>query len=114
MAKREMIPESCAHLDLKDVERALMARTGSVPATARALNVPVRDLRTLLKIHPELMSRALEQLECALDQARAAVFEALENPDLAIRFDAATIVLRLASAAPRRGWVRRPDGRGAG
>jgi hypothetical protein len=57
------IPASCADLDLEAAGRELIRASGNVSAAARALGVPVRDLRLLTFTVPELIDAALEAEE---------------------------------------------------
>jgi hypothetical protein len=70
------IPPSCAHLDLAEVERELIRRDCNVSAAAKALGVPVHDLRLLTRARPRLMDVAFEAVDRSLDEAEAIVREA--------------------------------------
>jgi hypothetical protein len=48
-------------------------------------------------------SKTTEELECALDNAQSAIFEALQSEDLRTRLRAAKLMLR-TPAARERGW----------
>ena len=51
-------------------------------AAARAIGVDTRDLRVFLYAKPELLDAALEAEEQALDEAVAAVIEAMRTGDM--------------------------------
>ena len=44
-ANPKVIPASCAHLEFRELEAALIWAEGNVTATAKALGVPPPDLR---------------------------------------------------------------------
>jgi hypothetical protein len=98
------IPTSCAHLDLSEVERELIRRDCNVSAAAKALGVPVRDLRLLTRARPKLMEAAFEAVERLLDEAEAAMCEAIRNGDARQRIAAAGYLLRNTEAGRRRGF----------
>jgi hypothetical protein len=105
------IPPSCAHLDLAEVERELIRRDCNVSAAAKALGVPVHDLRLLTRARPRLMDVAFEAVERSLDEAEAIVREAIDNGDARLRIAAASYLLRNTEAGRRRGWGRRRSSR---
>jgi hypothetical protein len=101
------IPASCAHLDLAEVERELIRKDCNVSATAKALGVPVHDLRLLTRARPRLMDAAFEAVERSLDEAEAIVREAIESGDPRQRIAAAGYLLRNTEPGRRRGWGSR-------
>jgi hypothetical protein len=100
------IPTTCAHLDLAEVERELIRRDCNVSATAKALAVPVQDLRLLTLARPRLMEAAFEAVERSLDEAEAIAREAARNGDARQRIAAAGYLLRNTEAGRCRGWGR--------
>jgi hypothetical protein len=98
------IPESCADLDLEAAGRELIRMSGNVSATAKALKVPVRDLRLLTYAVPELIDAALEAEEQVIEEAQALLFKALRGGDMRRRIRAAGLFLRAAAAGRRRGF----------
>ncbi len=106
-ARLPAVPASCKALDRRAVERALVDSRGSVSKAARSLSVPSGHLRRLIWATPWLADAAFEQIEQAIDEAHAAVREALRSPAAAVRLAAAAHILRANPAALRRGWGTR-------
>jgi hypothetical protein len=102
--KRDVIPASCAGLDLDAAARELIRTQGNVKAAATSLGVPPHDLRLMTLSMPRLIQAALEAEEQALDEAEAAVRATLKSPDKARALAAAGHILRTSPAAKRRGW----------
>jgi hypothetical protein len=98
------IPESCADLDLEAAGRELIRAGGNVSAAAKALGVPVRDLRLLTFAVPELIDAALEAEEQVLDEAEALLFEAMRGGEMRRRIGAAGLFLRATATGWRRGF----------
>jgi hypothetical protein len=103
-ARLPAVSASCRKLDIGLVERALVDARGNVTAAARTLSVPSGDLRRLIWATPSLADAAFEQIEQAIDEAQAVLFEGLQCDDWGRRFQAAVFVLRHSEAARRRGW----------
>jgi hypothetical protein len=78
--------------------------SGNVSATAKALKVPVRDLRLLTYAVPELIDAALEAEEQVIEEAQALLFKALRGGDMRRRIRAAGLFLRATAAGRRRGF----------
>jgi hypothetical protein len=97
-------PASCADLDLPAVERELIRTGANVSAAAKALGVPVHDLRVLTRTRPRLIEIALEAEEQRLDEAQAELFAVLRGKDMRKRLAAASFILRRTEAGRRRGW----------
>ena len=98
------IPASCADLDLETAGRELIRASGNVSTAAKALKVPVRDLRLLTYAVPELIDAALEAEEMAIEEAQALLFKALRGGDMRRRIRAAGLFLRATAAGRRRGF----------
>jgi hypothetical protein len=98
------IPESCADLDLEAAGRALIRASGNVSTAAKALKVPVRDLRLLTYVVPELIDAALEAEERVVDEAQALLFKAMRGGDMRRRIRAAGLFLRATAQGRRRGF----------
>jgi hypothetical protein len=105
-------PASCADLDLPAVERELIRTGANVSAAAKALGVPVHDLRVLTRTRPRLIEVALEAEEQRLDEAQAALFAVLRGKDMRKRLAAASFILRRTDAGRRRGRAARLTGVG--
>ena len=91
------IPASCANLDFDGVGRELIRASGNVSTTAKALKVPVRDLRLLVYAQPELLDAALEAEEQLLDEAQALLLKAIRGGDIRLG-------IRSAGLFPARHW----------
>jgi hypothetical protein len=87
------VPISCAKLTPRRVKNAII-REGSMRAAAIALNVPWPDLRQLAKTWPGLLEAATEAEERALDQAEAALRQALRSESALTRLQAASHIVR--------------------
>jgi hypothetical protein len=74
------VPASVADLDFEAAGRELMRTGGNVSAAARAIGVPVGDLRLLVYARPELLDAALEAEELALDESEAQLLEGRDQP----------------------------------
>jgi hypothetical protein len=98
------IPESCAALDLDAVERMFIRCHANVTATARVLNVPIKDLRQLSRVHPRLLEAAVEAEEQLLDLAEEVVLEAIQSHEPNRSDPMARFVLLNHEAARQRGW----------
>src|ERR1700757_4641857 len=98
------IPPSCAALDLALVRRELIAAGANVTAAAKALGVPVTNLRLMTRALPVLIEAALEAEEQALDEAEAGLRAALQHPEASRRIAAAAHILKSSPAGRRRGW----------
>jgi hypothetical protein len=98
------IPDSCADLDLEAAGRELIRASGNVSVAAKALKVPMRDLRLLTYAQPELIDAALEAEEQRIDEAQAVVFKALRGGDMRRRIRAAGFILRATAQGRRRGF----------
>ena len=96
------IPASYADLDLETAGRELIRASGNVSTTAKALKVPVRDLRLLVYAQPELLDAALEAEEQLLDEAQALLLKAIRGGDMRRRIRAAGLFLR--ATGRRRGF----------
>jgi hypothetical protein len=94
---------SCAHLDVREIERELIKARGNVTAAAKVLGVPSADLRKLVWANTALVDAVFEAVEATLDEAQAIVFEALRSDDKAHRLAGAKAILR-TPAGKRRGW----------
>jgi hypothetical protein len=105
-----MIPASCAHLALADVEHELIRAEGNVTAAAKRLSVPPGDLRTMTRSVPALMDAAFEAIERGLDQAEQILWQGLGSEEIRQRLRAATFLLRHLAGGQRRGFARRPGG----
>lgn len=98
------VPASCIVLDFARVERALVDSRGNITSAARALSVPSSHLRRLVWATPSLAGAAFEQIEQAIDEAQASLWEGLRSDDFGRRLKAAVFILRHTDAARRRGW----------
>jgi hypothetical protein len=103
-----MMPSSCAHLALADVELELIRAEGNVSAAARALSVPTADLRAMTRSDPALMDAAFEAIERGLDQAEQILWQGLRSEEIRQRLRAATFLLCHSAAGQSRGfsWPR--------
>jgi hypothetical protein len=99
----KIIPASCAHLDFRELEAALIKAYGNVTATAKALGVPSGDLRKLVW-STKLADTVFEQTEQTLDRAQQVVMEALASDDKLHKLQAAKAMLTQTTAGKRRGW----------
>jgi hypothetical protein len=98
------VPASCVHLALEAVGRELIRSAGNVKVAAKALGVPIHDLRLLTYAQPSLIDAAYEAEEQALDEAEAVVREAMRVGDTRRRIKAAGFYLRASLAGRRRGF----------
>jgi hypothetical protein len=92
---------------LRDVERELLDKCGSVSAAARALGVSSVDLRRLVGSRPLLADAIYEGTERAMDEAVEVLLDGLSHPDKTHRLAAAAFLLRHTEAGRRRGWGSR-------
>jgi hypothetical protein len=100
------VPASCVHLTLEAVGRELIRSAGNVKLAAKALGVPIHDLRLLTYAQPSLIDAAYEAEEQALDEAEAVVLEAMRGSgNMPRRIRAASFYLRATAAGGRRGFV---------
>ena len=99
------VPESLSHLDLGDIQAALIDTHANVFSAASALGVPAADLRTLTRAHPQLVDIAIEAVEQRLDLAERNLDEALHSDDSRRRDAAAFFVLRNSARSKRRGSI---------
>ena len=99
----KIIPKSCAHLDLREIERELIKTHGNVTLTAKALDVPSADLRKLVW-SSDLADTVYEAVEEVLDEAQQIVRDALSSDDKGHRLQAAKAILTQTTAGKRRGW----------
>jgi hypothetical protein len=106
MLAKRIIPLSCRGLDLDQAAKELIRTQGNVSAAAKALGVPVHDLRLLTRAEPRLIEAAFEAEEQALDEAEAQIRAALNSDDKARALAAAAALLRASPAAKRRDWTR--------
>ena len=106
MPTRSVIPASCRSLDLAKAAKELIRTQGNVSAAAKALGVPIHDLRLLTRAEPRLIEAAFEAEEQALDKAEAEIRNALNSADKARALAAAAALLRISPAAKRRDWTR--------
>ena len=91
-------------VDLRAIERELLAKCGSVSAAARALGVSSADLRLLVGSRPLLADVIYEGTERAIDEAVQTLLDGLSHPDKTQRLAAAAYLLRHTEAGRRRGW----------
>lgn len=99
------VPESVKHLDLDDVEAAMIRHGARVTDAARELGVPISDLRKLCFAVPRLMDVAFEHEERRLDLAEKRIDEALKSDDSRRHDAAAMFVLRNSAKSKKRGWI---------
>ena len=99
------IPDSVARLDLATVAEVLVKHGANVRSAAAELGVPTSDFRQLTLVNQALINAAYEAEELRLDQAEAAVDEALRSDDSRRKDAAAYFILRNSSRAKRRGWI---------
>jgi hypothetical protein len=76
------------------VRRTLVDEHGNVSAAAKALGVSSSDLRRLVLSSPALTEVLLEELECAVDVAWAAVVRGLDDASMRRRVRSAGFVMR--------------------
>ena len=69
MGQKIKVPATVANLDLELVAKLLVKHSGNVTKTAKALNVPITDLRRLTLFNPRLIDAAFEVAEKRLDKA---------------------------------------------
>ena len=100
------VPASLSHLDLRDIQAALIDTHANVYSAASALGVPAADLRRLTRAHPQLIDIAIEAGEQQLDLAERNLDEALHCDDPRRR-DAVSMFFVL-----RKAWAQRAAGRG--
>jgi hypothetical protein len=62
IARLNLVPASCAHLDRADIEAALVETYGNVTAAAKKLHVPPVALRALVQSAPSLTEGSLRRL----------------------------------------------------
>ena len=101
----EPIPESLSHIDLGDIQAALIDTYANVYSAASALGVPAADLRRLTRAHPQLIDIAIEAGEQRLDLAERNLDQALRSDDSRRRDAAAYFILRNSIRSKRRGWI---------
>ena len=99
------IPESLSHIDLGDIQAALIDTHANVYSAASALGVPAVDLRRLTRAHPQLIEIAIEAVEQRLDLAERNLDEALHSDDSRRRDAAAHFILRNSIRSNKRGWI---------
>jgi hypothetical protein len=108
--ERPMIPASCSHLALADVEHELIRAEGNVTAAAKGLSVPTGDLRAMTRSVPALMDATFEAVDRGLDQVEQILWQGLRSEDVRQRLKAASFLLRNSAAGQRRGFSRRRGG----
>lgn len=91
---------------LRDIERELLNKCGSVSAAARALGVSSADLRRLVGSRPLLADAIYEGTERAIDEAVQVLRDGLRHPEMSKRLAAAAYFVRHTEAGRRRGWGR--------
>jgi hypothetical protein len=104
--RRPQVPASCVALELTLVEKELVRTRGNVREAAKALDVPSVDLRKFVSSTPQLADAIYEEIELAIDEAQAVLWEGLRHEDLSKRLQAAIFILRHSEVARRRGWGR--------
>ena len=102
-ANPKVIPASCAHLEFRELEAALIRAEGNVTATAKALGVPPPDLRRLV-YSTKLLETVYEAVEEMLDDAQQVLRDALRGADLTHKLQAAKTMLTQTTAGRRRGF----------
>jgi hypothetical protein len=108
--ERPIVPSSCAHLALADVERELIRAEGNVTAAAKRLSVPTADLRAMTRSVPALMDAVFEAVERGLDQVEQILWQGLRSEDIRQRLRASSFLLRHSVVGQRRGCSRRRGG----
>jgi hypothetical protein len=99
----KIIPKSCAHLDFREIEAALIKTHGNVTLAAKTLSVPSVDLRKLVW-STKLADTVYEAVEEVLDEATRVVRDALSGDDKTHKLQAAKVMLTQTTAGRRRGW----------
>ena len=99
----KIIPKSCAHLDFREIEAALIKTHGNVTLAAKTLSVPSVDLRKLVW-STKLADTVYEAVEAVLDEAQQVVLDALSGADKTHKLQAAKAILTQTTAGKRRGW----------
>jgi hypothetical protein len=106
-------PPGCAHLDLKEVERALVRHRANIDEAAKELGVSRTDLRKLTWHSPKILEEALFWCGVYVSRCRGVMIEALTAradagaSGLRIRFYRAPWRMGMRSPAPSG---RRPRG----
>ena len=85
---------SLTGIDRVTIAAAFIRAEGHIGAAARALGVPVGDLRALAKAEPSLIDAALEAAELAMDQAEAELLKAMRTGQLSNRLQAAAYIVK--------------------
>lgn len=99
------VPASLSHLDLGDIQAALIDTRANVYAAASALGVPTADLRRLTRAHPQLIDTAIEAVEQRLDLAERNLDEALHSDDSRRRDAASYFIIKNTVRSKQRGWI---------
>jgi hypothetical protein len=99
------VPASLSHLDLGDIQAALIDTHANVYSAASALGVPAADLRRLTRAHPQLIDIAIEAVEQRLDLAERNLDEALHSDDRRRRDAASYFIIKNTVRSKQRGWI---------
>ena len=99
------VPASLSHLDLGDIQAALIDTRANVYAAASALGVPTADLRRLTRAHPQLIDTAIEAVEQRLDLAERNLDETLHSDDSRRRDAASYFIIKNTVRSKQRGWI---------
>jgi hypothetical protein len=99
------VPASLSHLDLGDIQAALIDTHANVYSAASALGVPAADLRRLTRAHPQLIDIAIEAVEQRLDIAERNLDEALHSDDSRRRDAASYFIIKNTVRSKQRGWI---------
>ncbi len=99
------VPASLSHLDLRDIQAALIDTHANVYSAASALGVPAADLRRLTRAHPQLIDIAIEAVEQRLDLAERNLDQALQSDDSRRRDAASYFIIKNTVRSKQRGWI---------
>jgi hypothetical protein len=99
------VPASLSHLDLGDIQAALIDTHANVYSAASALGVPAADLRRLTRAHPQLKDIAIEAVEQRLDLAERNLDAALHSDDSRRRDAASYFIIKNTVRSKQRGWI---------
>jgi hypothetical protein len=99
------VPASLSHLDLRDIQAALIDTHANVYSAATALGVPAADLRRLTRANPQLIDIAIEAGEQRLDLAERNLDQALRSDDSRRRDAASYFIIKNTVRSKQRGWI---------
>jgi hypothetical protein len=99
-----------SHLELQEIQAALIDTHANVYSAASALGVPAADLRRLTRAHPQLIDIAIEAGEQRLDLAERNLDEALHSDDSRRRDAASCFIIKNTVRSRQRGWIPSSSG----